>query len=61
MLLEEIKRYGLKNAGYLKQWSDFYPKLEDIMSDKTVVVVLGAGSISKFSHELAEYFSGVKI
>jgi UDP-N-acetylmuramate--alanine ligase len=57
MLLDEIKRYGFKNANYLKQWSDFYTKLDGIMDDKLAIVVMGAGNISKFSYELADYFS----
>ncbi|MDR2400729.1 MAG: hypothetical protein LBD73_03645 [Deferribacteraceae bacterium] len=61
MLMEEIKKYGFKDANYLKQWSDFYPKLQDMTSDKLVVVVMGAGNISKFSYELAEYFSNTRV
>jgi UDP-N-acetylmuramate--alanine ligase len=57
MLLEEIKKYGFKDAAYLKQWSDFYPKLEDMRGDKIAVIVMGAGNISKFSYELADNFA----
>jgi UDP-N-acetylmuramate--alanine ligase len=58
MLLDEIKRYGFKDANLLKQWSDFYPKFEEIRVENTAIVVMGAGNISKFSYELADHFSG---
>lgn len=53
-LVREIKRRGFKNVNYIPSLDDVYEYLEENGCDNTVMLTLGAGSITKFSFELAE-------
>ncbi|MDR2884890.1 MAG: UDP-N-acetylmuramate--L-alanine ligase [Deferribacteraceae bacterium] len=57
ILVNEIKKRGIKTAEYLAEWGDIYRHLADIGHDKLAIITFGAGSITKFSHELSKYFS----
>ncbi len=53
-LVREIKKRGFKNVHYIGSFDEIYDYLDDQGCDDTVMVTLGAGSITKFSFELAD-------
>jgi UDP-N-acetylmuramate--alanine ligase len=54
-LVNEVRAHGFKDVQHLADWKDLYTQLEETGYDNTVVVTLGAGSITTLSHELGEY------
>ncbi|UOD35893.1 UDP-N-acetylmuramate--L-alanine ligase [Deferribacteraceae bacterium V6Fe1] len=58
VLVEEIKKHGFKDVFYLGKESDFFKYYERIKDESLVIVTLGAGSITKFSFEIAEFLGG---
>ncbi|MBC7196435.1 MAG: hypothetical protein H5U39_04180 [Deferribacterales bacterium] len=58
-LVEEIKKHGFKDVFYLEKESDFFKHCEKLKDENLVIVTLGAGSITKFSFEIAEFLGGV--
>lgn len=54
-LMKEIKNYGFKDITYLKEWNDFFNYFEEINEDESVIITFGAGSITKFSFEIAKF------
>jgi UDP-N-acetylmuramate--alanine ligase len=57
VLVDEIKKHGLKNAFYLKNMNDFLDIATCYFKNKTIIVTMGAGDITKFSHALANVVS----
>ncbi len=57
-LIDNIKKHGFKDINYLADFQDFYKQVDELGTEKVVIVTFGAGDITKFSHELAEYFVG---
>jgi UDP-N-acetylmuramate--alanine ligase len=53
-LVREIKRRGFKNVQHVPSFDGVFDYLNEHGCDDTVMITLGAGSITKFSHELAE-------
>ena len=53
-LVKEIKTRGFKNVKYLPNFDGVFEYLREFGCDETVMLTLGAGSITKFSFELAE-------
>jgi len=53
-LVKEIKTRGFKNVRYISSFDAVFEYLKEHGCDDTVMLTLGAGSITKFSHELAE-------
>jgi UDP-N-acetylmuramate--alanine ligase len=60
-LIDETKRYGFKEAGYLPVWGELWKSLGEIGLDKTVIITLGAGNITELSRELAKLLEGVRV
>ncbi len=60
VLISNIKKHGFKDINYLPNFESFYDQIDDLGTEKVVVVTFGAGDITKFSHELAAYFAGGK-
>lgn len=58
VLVNEIKRHGFKDVFYLKNVKDFFKIIDEKKETKTVYITLGAGDITNFSAELAEYVVG---
>jgi UDP-N-acetylmuramate--alanine ligase len=56
VLVEEMKKHGFKDAVYLENNEDFFRYIDGLNLNKSVIMTFGAGSITKFSFELAEYF-----
>jgi UDP-N-acetylmuramate--alanine ligase len=54
VLVHEVKRRGFKNVKHIPSFENVYEYLEEEGCSDTVMLTLGAGSITKFSHELAE-------
>lgn len=52
-LVREIKRRGFKNVNYISSFDEVYDYIEDEGCDNTVLLTLGAGSVTKFSFDLA--------
>jgi len=57
-LVKDIKEHGFKNVSHVSSFDEVYPVLEETPCEEMVVLTLGAGSITKFSHELAEWVKG---
>lgn len=58
VLVEEIRKHGFKDAFYLSRESDFFKHYEILKNEKIVILTLGAGSITNFSFEIAEFLRG---
>ena len=56
-LAAEIKNHGFKDVHYIKELRDFYEYLENDKCKECVIVTFGAGNISYFSYELAEFLT----
>lgn len=56
VLVEEMKKHGFKDAVYIENNEDFFRYIDGLNLNKSVIMTFGAGSITKFSFELAEYF-----
>ncbi len=54
-LIKEIKNYGFRDITYLPKWNDFFNYFEDINEGENVIITFGAGSITKFSFEIASF------
>lgn len=54
-LVQEIKERGFKEVYYLPSFEDFYGHLEAMGCDNSLILTQGAGSITRFSGELAEW------
>ena len=54
-LINEIKGHGLKDVHYLPKWDDFFKEIDENRSEHTIIVTFGAGSITNFSFQIAEY------
>ncbi|MDR2870787.1 MAG: UDP-N-acetylmuramate--L-alanine ligase [Deferribacteraceae bacterium] len=54
-LVNEVRAHGFKDVQHLPVWDDIYTQLEEQGYENTVVVTLGAGSITRLSHEIGEY------
>lgn len=53
-LVSEIKKHGFKSVQYVKSSADIFEKLTEIGYNETVVITMGAGSITQLSHEIAD-------
>jgi len=53
-LVKEIKTRGFKNVKYISSFENVFEYLAEEGCDDTVMLTLGAGTITKFSHELGE-------
>ena len=58
VLVSEINKHGFKDAVHIREMKEVYPALDEIGYEQSVIVTLGAGSITKFSHEIASYLGG---
>lgn len=57
-LVKEIKTRGFKNVKYIPSFDGVFEYLEKEGCEDTVMLTLGAGTITKFSHELGEAVKG---
>lgn len=53
-LVREIKTRGFKNVKHITGFDSVYQYLEEFGCENTVMLTQGAGSITKFSHDLAQ-------
>jgi UDP-N-acetylmuramate--alanine ligase len=54
-LVKEIKERGFKDVHYLASFDDFYSHLDEMGCDNSLILTQGAGSITRFSGELADW------
>ncbi len=54
-LIREIKNYGFRDITYLPMWEKFFDYINDLGDGGAVIITFGAGSITKFSYEIARY------
>ncbi|WP_026836455.1 UDP-N-acetylmuramate--L-alanine ligase [Limisalsivibrio acetivorans] len=52
-MVKGIKEHGFKNAHYISEFEDVYKYFEENGCEDTVILTLGAGSITRFSIELS--------
>ncbi|MCD8568530.1 MAG: hypothetical protein LRY50_09450 [Geovibrio sp.] len=53
--MKEIKERGFKDVHYLPSFDDIYRYLEESGCDNSLILTQGAGSITRFSGELAAW------
>ncbi|MDR0454536.1 MAG: UDP-N-acetylmuramate--L-alanine ligase [Deferribacteraceae bacterium] len=58
VLVREINKHGFKDAVHIKDMKEIYPVLEGIGFEQSIIITLGAGNITNFSHEIASYIRG---
>lgn len=54
-LIREIKDRGFKDVQYLPAFEDIYKYLDEVGCDNSVILTQGAGTITRFSFELATW------
>ncbi|MBQ3033394.1 MAG: UDP-N-acetylmuramate--L-alanine ligase [Deferribacterales bacterium] len=58
VLIREIKNYGFRDITYLPKWHDFFDYIDESDGEESVIITFGAGSITNFSYEIADYLKG---
>ena len=54
ILANMIKKLNINNVHYVENIENISSKLEEIKKDNDIIITLGAGSISKYSHEYVD-------
>ncbi len=54
ILANMIKKLNINNVHFVEKIENIYTKLEEIKKDNDIIITLGAGNISKYSHEYVD-------
>lgn len=57
-IVDEIKKHGFKDVWYLENDGDFMKFVGEKLHENMVILTLGAGNITNFSCEIAEFLKG---